>query len=156
VQKEDGPPGTRDIVGLTPDAALARLGINLEKMTPGEQMAMKMKLKRVLGHAQENRKLEEEVFRLHGILEGTSLIPPNTPLLVKIFDDINKETTILRISSSDSADKVADSITDAIGRFGLLLITSHGKNLELNDENLQQEQQALGMGEASAMVILAL
>jgi hypothetical protein len=126
-------------------------------MAPFEQVAIKMKLRRLQQLEEQNKKLDEEIFKLHGILEGTTVIPPNTPLLVKIFDDINKETTILRISSSDSADTVSNSVADAIGRFGLFLMqTSSGKNLELNDANLQNEEQALGMGEESAMVILAL
>jgi hypothetical protein len=139
------------------EAFLARIGIDLSKMAPFEQVALKMKIKRLQVLEEQNRKLNDEIFKLHGILEGTSVIPPDTPLLVKVFDDVNKDTKILRISSSDSADAVSDSIAEAIDRFGLFLIqTPTGKKLELNDDNLQQEQQTLGMGEESAMVILAL
>jgi hypothetical protein len=141
----------------TPEEVFTRIGIDVSKMAPFEQVAIKMKLKRLQQLSEQNRKLEDEIFKLHGILEGTAVIPPNTPLLVKIFDDLNKETTILRISSSDSADKVETSILDTLGRFALLFIQAHGgANMEFNDENLQKEQQALGMGEESAMVVLAL
>jgi hypothetical protein len=135
----------------------AKIGIDLGKMAPFEQMAVKMKLKRLSQLEEQNQKLEELIYKRHGMLEGTDMIPPDTPLLVKLFDDINKETTILRITSSDTADQVTAAVAAAIGRYCLLSIqTKKGRKAELTDENLQVAQKYMAMNDEPALFVLAL
>jgi hypothetical protein len=86
-------------------------------------MAMRIKVTIIQSLAEQGGPLEESIFRLRSLLEGTAVVPPNTPLLGKISDDINKDTSILRILSLDPAHKVPSPIATPIGRFGLFLIT---------------------------------
>jgi hypothetical protein len=151
MQVSGGPPKHAPLVA-TPEG----LGIDIRKMAQFEQIALKMKLKRLQQLFDQNEQLEAEEFRLQASKRASVQIPPHSRILVKIIDERSHKTVIHKVSSSDGAAAVAGSLSKVIGRKANLAIQiEKGKRAELNDENLQREYERVWAAETSALVIIA-
>jgi hypothetical protein len=91
------------------------------------------------------------------VAAGEVGLPPNSPLLLKVFEDETGRTQILKVTSSHGADDIADRVREVIKREALLCLhISRVKIAPLNESSLQLAHGSICTGEQAALVILAL
>jgi hypothetical protein len=91
------------------------------------------------------------------IAAGEVGLQPNSPMLLKLFDNAIGMTQILEVTSNYGADDIVEIVKEVIGRDALLCLhISTAKAGLLNDTNLQLAHVSICTGQQAALVILAL
>ncbi|KAH0789971.1 Kelch motif family protein [Histomonas meleagridis] len=137
------------------------LNIDASKMIPLEEVATRRKLKRLWTACLENQELEKEIEWYNMILSNKGILPKDTMLILKIFDDANQTTKIRNITAEDSADKIREIVLGEIKRDAVLYLnTGQTKKKELSQQSLQEAHRSILMNTAPhdlhAIIIVAL
>jgi hypothetical protein len=147
------------LVGAACDAddVLRELPIDITGLRPFEQEAAKRKAKRYWSLRDENNKLQDRIAKMEMVAAGDVGLPPNSPLLLKLFDDATGRTQILKLTSNHGADDIAETVREVVEREALLCVyISRAKAAQLNEDNLLLAHGSICTGEQAALVILAL
>jgi hypothetical protein len=136
---------------------LKQFGVEIVKMAPLEQMAVKRKARALFDARKVNLKLGENVAKLEMAVSGQPGLPPHVPLLLKLFDDGSNQTKILKVTSSHRAEDLAALVSNALGRDLLLqLHTSPTAIGDLNPETLLEAHSSICRGEQKCLILLAM
>ena len=134
-----------------------KLQIDISKLNPVEQTAAKMRIRRIQAMKDQNDKLEETVQKMSGMLLGQCELPPNTPLLLKVFDDSTKSTKILKANSSNTASEIETIVVSSLKRPAVLsLQTKINQKRDLTDESLCEARKSIFVGELRSLIVIAL
>jgi hypothetical protein len=130
------------------------LNVDLTALLPFEQVAAKMKMKRLWQLEESNRQLEEEIAQKISICSGK--LADGVPVFLKVFDDVMQFSVILKVGSRDTAADVERLITEKLKRGVLLSIAIRASKVaDFNDENLEQAKRMVAVKEATALLVCA-
>jgi hypothetical protein len=137
-----------------PLSFIAGLNVELDLLMPFEQVAAKMKLKRLWQVTEANHQIEEEIAQKQALISGC--LPPGTPVFVKVLDDLTQNSTVLRVDAGEAAADLEHIITAMLRRNVVLSIqTRESKVAPFNDNNLRDAQGIIASKEALALTICA-
>jgi hypothetical protein len=139
------------------DEIFKELKIDISRLKELEKTGTRMKAKKIAAVRKQNAEAVERVTRLERMLAGNFELLPHTPLLLKIFDDAAKATTILRVTSDDDADALALMIARRVLRPTMLTVQLGAKRTApLTAASLAEAHAGICKGELRALVIVAL
>ena len=142
---------------FNPMKVFESLNIDISKLLPVEQAAAKMRVRRIWVMKDQNDKLEETVNKMAGMLHGKCELPPNTPLLLKVFDDATKTTKILKANSSNTAREIEIIVKSFLRRAAVFsLQTKINQKGDLTDANLDEARKSIFYGELRSLIVIAL
>lgn len=133
------------------------LGIELSKLTPVEQLSSLRKARAICVAKNINVKLGDEIAKLEMLHAGVPGLPPDIPLLVKLYDDRTNRTIMLKTTASATVDGLAELVCKALSESRLLSVyTSRTKISILTPETLLEAQSSICRGEQSCLMVLAM
>jgi hypothetical protein len=139
------------------DEVFRELRIDISKLKDVEKTGTRMKAKRIVATRKQIAEAADKVARLERMIAGNFELLPHTPLLLKLFDDATKATTILRVTSDDDAEVLAALIAKRILRPTMLTIQLGAKRTaSLTQTSLAEAHAGICKGELRALVIVAL
>jgi hypothetical protein len=139
------------------DAILQQLNISIDGLQAMEQMATNRKVRMLYNARVENQKLDEKMGRLEMIASGRPGLPPRTPLLLKLYDDVTKMTRILKVSSFLSADELTALAKQSCRGNAIIKVQTSPTNVAaLKPRSLLEAHSSICKGEQANLVILVL
>ena len=133
------------------------LNIDISNFTQMAKAATRIKAHRLWQTIIENQNLEEKLNKLEQIISGKKELPPNTKLLLKIYDDSTKTTKIKHISSNDDAFTIQQIVSKQINRDALLQINiDQTKTVKLTNESLKIAHENILLEKIHAIILVAL
>ena len=121
--------------GLTVQEFYRAYNIDISQLNAIEQSSTRMRVTRLLQAMNQNDEEEAKILKLEGLLSGKP--PPDTPMIVKIVDDLVKR--LIKITTSMSSDEVKAKIYEKIGTSGAnLAVELDGETAPLTDESLEK------------------
>jgi hypothetical protein len=137
-----------------PDAFITGLNVELDQLMPFEQAAAKMKLKRLWQLTEANQQIEEEIAQKQAVISG--VLPPDTQVFLKVFDDLTQKYIVLRVSAGQEAADLMRLINAKLGRDAMLSIEMRtGKAAPFNDNSLRDAQARIACKEAIGLALSA-
>jgi hypothetical protein len=137
-----------------PQWFLDGLNMDLDGLLPFEQVAARMKLKRLWQLEESNRQIEEEIAQKSASRSGK--LPDDLPVFLKLFDDVTQFSVILKVDSRDNAAELERIIAEKLNRGVLLSIaTQTSKVADFNDENLEKAKTMVAVKEAMVLSVCA-
>lgn len=159
-------PGTSPARGAAPGAApagpptpqsefCASIGIDLSALTPFELRAAQMKLKRLMQLNDENSQLTATVEQR--LVEANGNVPPDVSYFLKLIDEPNQETTIIKVTTNAGLEELRTLIAGRLERSAELelLMGDDGKREPLNAETLRARQVAVLSKKVFAVTVVA-
>jgi hypothetical protein len=126
-------------------------------LTPFESRAASVKVKRLLVLREQNSRLQAQVSRFEQIQRGAGGMPPNTTLLMKVFDEDTSQTQIVRINSDYGVDEIAAIAGAVLRRAAMLLVhISPSKAEQLTPESLHEGYGSVCREEQPGLVVRAI
>ena len=115
--------------------------IDVSRLNVIEQSSTRMKVVRLLQAMNQNNEDEAKVMKMEAMLSGKP--PPNTPMILKIVDDMVKK--LIKITTSMTFEEVQSRIFEKIGRDepGLTILVGEDVEEPLNDETLAKAESAV-------------
>lgn len=133
------------------------LNIDISNFNQMAKAATRIKAHRLWQTISENENLEEKLNKLERIVSGKKELPPNTKLLLKVFDDVTKTTRIKHISSNDNSESIKQLVAKEINRDALLQInTDQTRTVKLTEESLKVAHENILLEKIHAIILVAL
>jgi hypothetical protein len=91
---------------------------------------------------------------MQAVISG--VLPPDTQVFLKVFDDLTQKYIVLRVSAGQEAADLMRLINAKLGRDAMLSIeTRTGKAAPFNDNSLRDAQARIACKEAIALAVSA-
>ena len=125
--------------------------IDISKLNVMQQSSTRMKVVRLLQAMKQNDEQEAKVMKLEALLSGKP--PPDTPMILKIVDDMVKK--LIKITTSMSFEEVREKIFEKLGRTeaNLTVQVASGVEEPLTEESLMKAESAVFTKEVTGLIV---